>query len=111
METRALQFDVIMLRAITLHAVMCCHPLIGLTNILCRPQGTRACKEEPRYVMSPKHKLWIMALYGLICMCGCMPVQLCVHAHVQHACLRARWLSSVHTDACEKEVEDEGVCS
>lgn len=47
--------------------------------------------------MSPKHMfmdyglLWINALAG-----ACMPVQLCVHAHVQHAlpaCLRARWRS------------------
>lgn len=50
--------------------------------------------------------VWISVHVGV-----CMPVQLCVHAHVQYACLRARWLSSVHTVACEKEVEDEGVCS
>lgn len=112
MKTPALQFDVIMLWAITLHAVMCCHPLISLPDILCRPEGTRACRWELRYVMSPKHMimdyglLWINALVGV-----CMPVQLCVHAHVQHACLRAWWLSRVHADACEREDEQEGVCS
>lgn len=50
-------------------------------------------------------RLWIYGLVWIsVHVCGCMPVQLCVHAHVQHACLRARWLSSVHTGACEQEV-------
>lgn len=62
--------------------------------------------------MSPKHKFMDYGLVWIsVHVCVCMPVQLCVHAHVQHACFRAQWLSSVHTDACEKGDEDEGVCS
>lgn len=43
--------------------------------------------------------------------CTCARVHARGAVHVQHACLRARWLLNVHTDACEQEGENEGVRS